>query len=58
MSATVTELPSYLIINFFEDFVSATGHDFDDALALYTGLWRVSGRVIGRVAGRGVGVES
>ena len=55
MSATVTELPSYLIINFFDDFVSATRHDFDDALALYTGLWRVSGRVMWRVTSMRVG---
>ena len=51
MSATVTELQSYLIKDIFGDFVSATGREFDDASALSTGLRRVSCRVIGHVAG-------
>ena len=44
--------------DFFGDFVDAMGRDFELALALSTGLRRVSSRVIQRVAGRGVGVES
>ena len=43
---------------FFGDFVRSTGRDFDDALALSMGLRRVSGKVIGRVAGMSVVVVS
>ena len=46
------------IILFFGDFVRSTGRDFDDALALSMGLRRVSGKVIGRVAGMSVVVVS
>ena len=47
-----------MINHFFGDFMDAMGHDFDLALALSTGLRRVSGRVIRRAAGTGVGVVS
>ena len=47
-----------MINHFFGDFVDAMGRDFDIALALSTGLRWVPGRVIRRIAGRGVGVES
>ena len=40
--ATVVALLSYLIKDIFVDFVSLTGHDFDYALALSTGLSWVS----------------
>ena len=53
---TVTELQSNLIKDIFGDFVDATGRDFDFALALSTGLRRVSGSIIRRIAGRRVGV--
>ena len=47
-----------MINHFFGDFVDAMGRDFELALALSTALMRVSGRVIRRIAGRGVGVVS
>ena len=40
------------------DFVDAMGRDVDFAFTLSMGLRQVSGRVIGRIAGRGVGAFS
>jgi len=56
--ATVVALLSYLIKDIFMDFVSATGREFDCSLACSTRLWWASGKLIWRVAGMSVGVES
>ena len=49
MSATVTELRSYLYYYSLEHLLDAMGHDFENALVRASGPWRVRVRTLSMV---------